>query len=286
MYLFGSSLIPPPHSFSAILLWFLAWAASWCVFQKWRYSGHYSSVHLYEVFSCCIGIGLDIGFWCFYVRSTWGSLTCLTSYIVAWDFSKVWSLNVNLQGMMLWWWWDISDYTTWIIGNLCYQIWTMLGRLRSILTLGLCLEFFSCGSAGNELSQSFVFLFSFIFVFYISDRFCTWWVMGHQVTKRRNKFAGFRRDFCPTALANAFRHSMRFQEDYGWLQFPDTSLRHYCTDFSFQHYCTEFPLLINLINSDLVACHPAFCKKTFFLRQIEFEISRVAISAVKPRDGW
>ena len=215
MYLFGISLIPPPTPFQQ--MWFLAWAASWCDFQKWRYSGHYSSVHLYEVFSCCIGIGLDIGFWCFYVRSTWGSLTCLTSYIVAWDFSKVWSLNINLHGMMLWLWWGISDYTTWIIGNLCYQIWTMLGRLRSILTLGLCLEFFSCGSAGNELSQSFVFLFSFIFVFYISDRFCTWWVMGHQVTKRWNKFAGFRRDFCPTALANAFRHSMRFKEDYGWL---------------------------------------------------------------------
>ena len=81
---------------------------------------------------------------------------------MAWDFSKVWSLNINLHGMMLWLWWGISDYTTWIIGNLCYQIWTMLGRLRSILTLGLCLEFFSCGSAGNELSQSFVFLFSFI----------------------------------------------------------------------------------------------------------------------------
>ena len=38
-------------------------------------------------------------------------------------------------------------------------------------------------------------------------------------------------------------------------------------------------IIAYLINSNLVACHLAFCKKTFFLRQIEFEISRVAISA-------
>ena len=148
-----------------------------------------------------------------------------------------------------------------VIGNSPYRVLTLLGRLRSfalsfvfalsLLGLGLC------GSTGDELSHFFFrchFQSKVFFTF--SEHLCAWWVIGHQVTKREKQFCGFSSWIVPNRTPERVP------------PFNETQTH----NISDQTDEKQFSRLSTSI------CYQILKRKIHFLRGIEIEISRVAIS--------